>query len=62
MRVYKKHTKNTYNYLIDSSINGYFIVYCFEARNNKSPTFTSRDPLMNEKPWLTSYSYTIHPH
>ena len=50
MRVYKKHTKNTYNCLIDSSINGYFIMYCFEDCNNKSPTFTSRDPLMNEKP------------
>ena len=58
MRVYKKHTQKTAcNYLIDSSIKGCFIVYCFEARYYRVHTFISRDPLMNEKPWLTPYHY-----
>ena len=58
MRVYKKHTQKTAcNYLIDSSIKDCFIVYCFEARYYRAPTFISRDPLMNEKPWLTPYHY-----
>ena len=29
----------------------------FEARYYAPPVFTSRDPLMNEKPWLTPYHY-----
>ena len=58
MRVYKKHTQKTAcNYLIDSSIKDCFIVYCFEARYYRAPVFTSRDPLMNEKPWFTPYHY-----
>ena len=58
MRVYKKHTQKTAcNYLIDSSIKDCFIVYCFEDRYYRAPVFISRDPLMNEKPWLTPYHY-----
>ncbi len=58
MRVYKKHTQKTAcNYLIDSSVTDCFIVYCFEARYYRAPVFTSRDPLMNEKPLLTPYHY-----
>ncbi len=37
MTVYKKHTqKTTCNYLINSSVNGCFIVYCFEDDISKS--------------------------
>ena len=58
MRVYKNYTKKiAYNYLIDSGVKGCFIVYYFEARYYRAPTFISRDPLMNEKPWLTPYHY-----
>ena len=58
MTVYKKHTqKTTCNYLINSGVKGCFIVYCFEARYYRAPVFTSRDPLMNEKPLLTPYHY-----
>ena len=32
-------------------------MYYFEARYYRAPTFISRDPLMNEKPWLTPYHY-----
>ena len=32
-------------------------MYYFEARYYRAPVFISRDPLMNEKPWLTPYHY-----
>lgn len=32
-------------------------MYYYEARYYAPPTFISRDPLMNEKPWLTPYHY-----
>ena len=32
-------------------------MYYYEARYYAPPTFTSRDPLMSEKPWLTPYHY-----
>ncbi len=32
-------------------------MYYYEARYYKPPVFTSRDPLMSEKPWLTPYHY-----
>ncbi len=32
-------------------------MYYFEARYYRAPTFISRDPLMNEKPWLNPYHY-----
>ena len=32
-------------------------MYYYEARYYAPPVFTSRDPLMNEKPWLTPYHY-----
>ena len=31
--------------------------YYYEARYYAPPTFISRDPLMNEKPWLSPYHY-----
>ena len=31
--------------------------YYYEARYYNPPTFISRDPLMNEKPWLSPYHY-----
>ena len=34
-----------------------FGMYYYEARYYKPQVFTSRDPLMNEKPWLTPYHY-----
>ena len=30
-------------------------MYYFEARYYKLPVFTSRDPMMDQKPWLTPY-------
>ena len=32
-------------------------MYYFEARYYKLPVFTSRDPMMDQKPWLTPYHY-----
>ncbi|MBO4541760.1 MAG: RHS repeat-associated core domain-containing protein, partial [Bacteroidales bacterium] len=32
-------------------------MFYYEARYYAPPTFTSRDPLMSEKPWLTPYGY-----
>ena len=32
-------------------------MYYYEARYYKPPVFTSRDPMMNQKPWLTPYHY-----
>ena len=32
-------------------------MYYYEARYYKPPVFTSRDPMMDQKPWLTPYHY-----
>ena len=32
-------------------------MYYYEARYYKPPVFTSRDPMMEQKPWLTPYHY-----
>ena len=32
-------------------------MYYYEARYYKPPVFTSRDPMMNQKPWLSPYHY-----
>ena len=32
-------------------------MYYYEARYYKPPVFTSRDPMMEKKPWLTPYHY-----
>ena len=58
MIVYKNYTKKiAYNYLIDSGVKGCFIVYYFEARYYRAPTFTSRDPLFEKYFWMSPYAY-----
>ena len=32
-------------------------MYYYEARYYKPPVFTSRDPMMDQKPWITPYHY-----